>query len=220
MITIAPTLIPFVVVMLVVAAALFILGVRRMRHRRLASGGGMSVTGVLLLALVGIVSAVLLNLHTYQRLTHEQLIATLTFERLADQQYRVRLERPDFEARLYELTGDEWQLDARVLKWHGIATLAGLDTLYRLERLGGRYRDVMQETNGERRVYQLSDSAGLDLWVLARRHRDWVPWVDAVYGSATYLPMQDGARYGVYVSTTGLLARPLNADAQSAVRQW
>ena len=61
----------------------------------------------------------------------------------------------------------------------------------------------------------------IDTWQLARDHKEWVmPWIDAVYGSATYLPMADGAVYEVRVSPTGLLARPLNDVARKAVAGW
>jgi len=44
--------------------------------------------------------------------------------------------------------------------------------------------------------------------------------VDAFYGSATYMPMVDGASYAVFVSFTGLLARPNNDVALKAVSEW
>lgn len=66
----------------------------------------------------------------------------------------------------------------------------------------------------------LSNEPGPDLWALARRHPRWLPWVDAVYGSATYMPMTDGAAYRVTASPSGLVARPLNDIAREAVRRW
>jgi hypothetical protein len=56
--------------------------------------------------------------------------------------------------------------------------------------------------------------------MIARRYARWMPWVDALYGSATYMPMVDGASYTVSVSSTGLLARPSNDIASKAVGEW
>ena len=70
---------------------------------------------------------------------------------------------------MFMLAGDEWQLDARVLKWKGWANLLGLDAQYRLERVSGRYRDIEQERNDERTVYALSENPGVDLWTLSTR---------------------------------------------------
>ncbi len=119
-----------------------------------------------------------------------------------------------------DLRGDEWQLDARILKWHGIAFLFGFDTVYRLDRLSGRYRDIAQERTAERTVYSLGEDRGLDLWTIVQKHGRWLPWVDAVYGSATYMPMVDRGSYNVLISTTGLLTRPRNDIAREAVRKW
>ena len=44
--------------------------------------------------------------------------------------------------------------------------------------------------------------------------------MDAVYGSAAYLPLSDGARYAVVLGPSGLLARPLDPAAETAVRSW
>jgi hypothetical protein len=44
--------------------------------------------------------------------------------------------------------------------------------------------------------------------------------VDAQYGSATYIPMADNATYYVTMSQTGLLARPANDEARTAIQGW
>ena len=60
----------------------------------------------------------------------------------------------------------------------------------------------------------------LDLWSLARNFPRLAPGVDAYYGSATYLPMADGARYRVTLSRDALIARPVNDPARKAVGNW
>jgi hypothetical protein len=127
---------------------------------------------------------------------------------------------PEGDIQVFMLNGDDWQVDARVLKWKGWANLLGLDAQYRLERIAGRYRDIEQERRGDRTVYGLSQNPGLDLWEMSIRHRRWLPFVDAIYGSATYLPMAETARYEIRMTQTGLIARPLNPAAQSAAGNW
>ncbi len=123
-------------------------------------------------------------------------------------------------ARAYEIRGDEWQIDARVLKWKGMGTLLGLDTLYRFERVSGRYADTVQEKSAPRTVHALSTEAGFDLWALLKERQRWLPLADALYGSAAYAPMADGAQYSVNVSTTGLLIRPVNEASKKALGGW
>lgn len=206
----------------VAALAIWLLatGVYRLAQRKLLSGVGRGVIASLLLAMLALAAAFGLNLYTYHRFTQEQILAHLSFQQTGEQTYSVTVEFPDKHEQTYPLHGDEWQLDARVLKWQGAATLLGLDALYRLERLSGRYQDVQQERTRERSVYALADNPGLDLWRVVHDHRQWLPWVDASYGSATYLPMADGAVYTVYLSNSGLLARPTNTAAADAVKAW
>jgi hypothetical protein len=152
---------------------------------------------------------------------HEAPVAELVFEQLAPQRYRVTITSvPTGEMQTLMLTGDEWQLDARVLKWKGWANMLGLDAEYRLERLSGRYRNVDQERNDTRTVYELSDNPGIDIWALRQQYPRWLPFVDAVYGSATYMPMADGARYQVSITQTGLIARAVNEKTRAAVGRW
>jgi hypothetical protein len=175
--------------------------------------GGASLVGLLALGAVGI------NLRSYARLTHEEPVAELSFEARGPQRYLATLTTlPERRVRRFELAGDEWQLDARVLKWRGWANLLGLDARYRLERVSGRYRDVAQERSAPRSVYALGEDPALDLWSLARDYPAWLPFVDAVYGSATYLPMAAGARYEVSLTQSGLIARPQSTAARASAR--
>jgi hypothetical protein len=111
-------------------------------------------------------------------------------------------------------------VDARILKWQGAVNLLGFDAALRLDRISGRYTDIEDERNQPRTVYQLHPPETIDLWELAHRYHRWLPWVDALYGSATFLPMADKGSYEISASQTGLIARPLNEAARSAVSGW
>ncbi|HEV2111436.1 MAG TPA: cation/multidrug efflux pump [Gammaproteobacteria bacterium] len=201
--------------------ALFFGGIKRVFHGRFAGGGARLLLGLLLCFVFAFFAAVAMDLRTYLRLSYEQPVATLSFSALGPQAFRVTLTDANGAIRNAELRGDDWQLDARVLKWKGLATVLGLDPLYRLERLEGRYRNAAQESHDYHSVLELSAGGrGLDLWSLAQDHAGWLPWVDASYGSATYLPMADGAQYSVSLSPTGLLARAANPAAQAALAHW
>ncbi len=211
----------FAIVIAVFGAVLLALAVNRLFRARFLAATGSLLGGALLLAVSGLFFVVSLNLHTYSRLTYETPVAELAFEARGPQQYHVTLARlPIGETQLFLLQGDEWQLDARALKWSGWANVLGLDAQYRLERLSGRYRDIERERNGPRTVYKLTDNPGIDVWAYTLDHPGRLPFVDAVYGTATYLPMADGARYRVSMTQTGLIARPLNESASVATKNW
>jgi hypothetical protein len=107
-----------------------------------------------------------------------------------------------------------------------VATLFGLDANYRLHRIAGRYNDIEQERHSPRSVHNLvranvvTEKDYFDLWQLANDHQDWLRWVDAVYGSAVFLPMTDGAKFKVAITRSGLVARPDNKVARQAVSRW
>ena len=203
------------------AGCLFLfLSARGLRRRYLIRGLGNGAVAALCWMAAAALFMVGLNLYTYQRLTAEQAVAELEFEQVSPNQFRARLRYPHGETRSFELVGDEWQLDARFLKWTGFATVLGLDPRFRLERIGGRFNDVELERLAPHTVYSLADDAGLDIWRLAQKHKGWLPWIDAVYGSATYLPMADGTRYSVTAAQSGLVARPANTRAKEIVNNW
>jgi hypothetical protein len=200
---------------------LFLIAALR-RYRRIHLVRGtlyLSLSAALALGAVGAV-LVAMNLFTYTRLTHEQQAAHVTTRELGERRYVVTIQPPNQPARHYELRGDEWQIDARVLKWHALATLVGFDTAYRLERISGRYGNIAQERAAPRTVYPLAEESELDLWSLVRRHHRYVPLVDALYGSAAYVPMAEGAEYEVSVSASGLVVRPANDAARKALGAW
>ena len=208
-----------IIVFAVLGLILFLLGIQRVWRRRVLTGCLEGLVGLLLLAIAALMVAISVNLHTYDRLTHESTVAEVRFQGIGPQHFWADVMTKNNTETL-DLRGDEWQIDARVLKWHGTAVLIGFDTLYRLDRLSGRYWDLSKERTGPRTVYSLSEEPGLDLWMMAKRYARWMPWVDAVYGSATYMPMVDGAHYSVSVSNSGLLARPDNDIARKAVTGW
>jgi len=200
---------------------LLILAVQRLRRARYLAAGSTALFGLLFLAVAGGFFIVALNLRTYSRLTYEQPVAELVFEARGPQDFQAIVTQiPSGSLQILQVNGDEWQMDARILKWRSWANVLGLNAQYRLERFSGRYRDIEQERSAPRSVYPLADNPGVDIWTLAANGSRWVPFVDAVYGSATYLPMANGARYQVTLTQSGLLARPINDAASQAVAGW
>jgi hypothetical protein len=209
-----------IVVCALLGLLFFIAAIRRMRRRRVM--GGMAHGAAALIFFLAAACALLIgsNLRTYQRLSYEQPAGELQLTRVGDRQFDAVLSYPDGEREKFSLRGDEWQVDARVLKWHAFANLVGFDTAYRLERIGGRYSRIEDERTEPRSVYELQTPGRIDPWELIHRYHSWVPWMDALYGSATFLPMADGALYEIKVSQSGLVARPLNQAAREAVGSW
>jgi hypothetical protein len=174
--------------------------------------------GLALVGLAAVIAVTAFDLYSYKQVLQEQVVATIHFDKIEDQHYFAVLSDKNGQEQRVELRGDQWQLDARIVKWKGYLASFGLKPAYRLERLSGRYYDIEQETTEKRTAYNVHpEFYGVDVWQLVNKHPDWLPVVDAVYGSATYLPMKDGALFEISLSNTGLVARPINQVARDAV---
>ena len=196
-------------------------GIRHLTGKRLVRSSFFGMAGVCLISLAGLAFMVGLNLLTYHRLTYEHPILKIHFREISPEQYEATLtDTGSGASKRYNLAGNEWQLDARVLRWPPWLQIAGFNSGYRLERLSGRYNTVEDELHKSRSVYDLARNQGLDIWSLTRRYAKWLNWADAYYGSATYLPMNNNADYEVSISQYGLIARPANASANESVSTW
>lgn len=192
---------------------------RRWRERRPFSVLLRAVVTLLFLvvALAGVIGG--LALHGYRRLVAETPIARIDARQLEAQRFAVRLEYPDGTRRTLELAGDQWQIDARVIKWQPSAVMAGAPPLYQLDRISGRYADPEHERERTRSLVVLREDGAFDLLALKRRFPQWMGWVDADYGSAAFLPLVDGGHYEVTLAAAGgLVARPADAVTERKLR--
>lgn len=173
-------------------------------------------SGYLLLVLFFLISLSLLgsNIFTYHRLTYEEPIAVLDVKRHKHQSYSVELLQLDTcKITSYRINGDEWQIDARIIKWHGWANLLGLDASFQLDRISGRYQEISQQRNNRPTVFSLEAKPDLDLWALKKKYQ-WLPWLDARYGQSVFLAMKDEQIYQLYITQTGLIAREITATPE------
>jgi hypothetical protein len=165
------------------------------------------LAGIFLISIV-IVLLMAGNLYTFHRLSDEAPIAELRFTAVGPEEYRAAISYGDFcKTEYYTLYGNQWRLDARFLKWHSWANLFGLDALYRIERLSGRYADVGDENTGRTVAYRLYPQRGIDLVAVLNEYDGFLSPVDTLYGSSVYEDMRMDYRYRVYRGQSGLLVR-------------
>lgn len=197
------------VVFAVLALVLLFVAVSAWRGRRRLRSFVEFLAAALFLTMGMLCGAITLGIRGYRAFTHEAVAATIKTEPLGPQRFRATVTLPDNSLHMFDLAGDAVYIDAHVLKWRPIGTLLGLETAYELDRISGRYQALADEQSHERTVYSLATKKPFDAFDLARRY--WVlrPFVDAEYGSATFIgaTARGGATYEVRVSTTGLLVR-------------
>jgi hypothetical protein len=207
--------------LLLVGLILFWLALRRIRSRRPLSGTFVSLGALASLAVGALIIGLSLSFHVLDQLTDEQDVGSISLQKIGPRVFEATLMLKDeTRPRRFRLAGDQWHLHVRFLKWQYPATLMGIRSLYQLEQLRGRYENPQALDRLELTAYPLSDTAGLALWRLAKSTQRWLPLIDAVYGNSVYLPMADEASYRISVTTSGLVARPLNEQAHEAVQEW
>ena len=208
---------------LLVLAAVFVLitlvqlvVLRRHLHaRRHLAASWRALLCLLCFALALLLAGTGAALRGYRLLGEEAPVVDIDAHILSPQRWALTLTWPDGSTRQVQLAGDDWRIEAIVLKWKLPALLAGVPPLYRLDRLSGRYDDPAQEMSAPRTVIGFDDAGSLDLVKLGRKYPQWLPEVDTVYGSGTFLPLVDGGHYSVSLMRTGaLVARPDAATAE------
>lgn len=177
---------------------------------------GMAVFGAILLGLYTLVIAI--NIDGYRSIEGLKTVASISTQRQGDQVWRVTLQ-PSGEGPVTEtLRGDQWQMEARIIRFSGPLRWLGIAPGYRLEQLAGRYTSLEKQRSSPRSVVGLSASIWPDLWMLDRQFN--LPFLEGVYSNATFMPMRDGATFDVRLSVSGLVAVPVNEEARKAVQLW
>lgn len=176
--------------------------------------------GLLLLGLGALIGLVAWDLTSYEAFSPERPVARLQFQADGQQRYQVRLEQ-NGESRQLSLEGDLWQLDIRVLQWKGLAALIGLENGLRLQTLAGRYLAVEQQERARNTRAELAQSLpGVDFWAWLQQCQCMPLLVEAQHRRVSFLPIADGAEYAIEMTPTGPLAKPVNATAEQALKDW
>lgn len=186
------------------AAWLSFRGIRHLFQRHLLRAGVQGSMGVGLAGIAVITGSIGLNVYGYQRLTWEEPIAEVHVIQPINNGWVVTLKQPEQAAQEFYIAGDQWRLEAQVIKWDSWANLVGLDSQYRLERLSGRFSDINAANQKLTTAYNLQDDRPK---LIDRIPEDWRPWVDTQYGNGVYMPLNADARYTVSIGQNGLIAR-------------
>ncbi|MEM8498349.1 MAG: cation/multidrug efflux pump [Pseudomonadota bacterium] len=177
--------------------------------------------GVFLLCLAAMLASMAGDIRSYKPLLAEQTIAKIRFTEFKPHIYIATIGIPGEAENAFELHGDQWQLDTRIISWRGMLASLDIEPLYRLGRLSGRYMTLEEERNNPRYVHELGASGvGVDTWKLLQGLHNTLPWIRLQYGSAVYMPMAHNARYELVLNGSSLLATPVSEEAVAAFDSW
>ena len=177
-------------------------------------------TGFLLIGLIGILCLSAFDIFSYKSFTAEQELASIRFQKIGTQQYIATFTRGN-NRKIYTLSGDQWQLDARTIQWSDSVPLLSFTTGHRLNHLAGRYLSLADERNKPKNIHVLHPTyANIDIWLWLNQYDDVLEFIDVRYTNGVFLPMTDGAYYQVLFINSELIARPLNSAAKAAIALW
>lgn len=200
----------------VIGLMLVFAGLGKIFNLKPASGGARLLFGVGFLGFAGIISFAGLNLQTYRALTKEREVVTISFESTGyPDEYVATLIYPGGDTVRHELTGDEWEIRARVIRFRPFANMLGYDSIYRLDRLTSGFERAEGVT--EVIVRRLSEDPGLDVHRLAEARGAQLGMTTIPYGSGVYNLMEDGLAYRVFINQSGLTMEAANQATRARV---
>jgi hypothetical protein len=190
--------------------------------------GGRGVIGGGVLTAAGLGAGLLgLNVQTYSRLTYERPVAIVSAREIGPQLFRVTMCEPQTgRVDTFDVHGDQWRLEAHVLKWKPWANVLGLDAQYELDRLSGRYVKTEDELTAERSAYDIGKAKeaptmasaasgdftdiftkGINVLDLPEPLKKYGPGIDTTYGNGVFMPLRDGGVHQVWFTQDSLIAR-------------
>ncbi|MBI3615797.1 MAG: hypothetical protein HY211_04680 [Candidatus Omnitrophica bacterium] len=157
----------------------------------------------------------LLGLRSYQVFTQEELVAVVRCQapsnRSTDEfllEFTPVTDGIRGSSRKLPIRGDQWMVGGDILKWHPWLNWIGFKNCHKLTRINSRYLKIEAERERPKSAYELNGGTS-PLWLFLYRFGRCIPFVEAVYGNASYTMAQPGSQWGVYVTLSGYLVKPL-----------
>jgi len=203
---------------------LLLAGIAHFFGGNLGSGSRRLMFGLPIAALGLAASLIALNTQTFARLSHEGDVAQVNVKAInpSDNLYQVTVKRLDGAdtTTVCNIQGDEWMIGGRVQKWKPWANVIGLDSTYALDQVDNKY---FTAARGNGKMITACDLTGPEPAVNKVVPHSILYWlIDQSYteqrrfGSASYMPLADGAEYKVIMTQSGLNAEPVNDVAKNA----
>lgn len=108
--------------------------------------------------------------------------------------------------RTFRLNGDQWSVSGGIVKWHPWLTALGVPSYQKVTRISGRYASLQEEIAQPPTAVELN--GGVDRWWKWLYRLDpYLPFVEAVYGSAAFLSVNPTLDAQVEATPSGYLIR-------------
>lgn len=160
---------------------------------------------------LGCLFGMLLFLFTcFQAFSKETLIAQVKTERLSGDEFEltyIPADKGPSGALRARLQGDQWSIGGGIVKWHPWLTSLGFESYHKPMRLSGQFSDLNKQRSHLPSVYSLDEPWADWLWQAFYWSDRYLPFVEAVYGSAAYAYVEPGSFQEVYITPSGYLIK-------------
>jgi hypothetical protein len=170
----------------------------------------LKLTGVItVLAILSVGSLIVVSpFYVYEVFNQELPVGRLEFQKIDEFEFLALLsEGASCEQAQYKILGDQFQLDAGFAKWKGPAVLLGFKPRYRLDRLSGRYGDILQQNSLSTLAHDLAPDLLFDFFEDTNRASDNNWLIDITFGSSVYHNIDPLLSYTVLATEDGLILR-------------
>jgi hypothetical protein len=107
--------------------------------------------------------------------------------------------------RHYRLRGQQWAIEGHILKWDDWLTFLGLQTMYKLTRVRGRYLRSEDESSILPSAYSLVANEEDSRWRFLYEYGPQLPFVNAVYGNTVFTFPSATKTFHIFVTTSGFM---------------
>lgn len=159
----------------------------------------------------------------YSAFTKEELVATVECQRALDHEsdfiVGVRLVKDGQlgDPSLYAISGNQWTIEGDVIQWHNWVRFTGMNTMYRLTRVRGRYTSAQDERTKKASVHSLHESENSAFWKMMHGVGDLMFFVRSSYGSATFTYPSYTDLFEVYVTGSGFKVQRVRGERKQDV---
>ena len=173
---------------------------RRLRH--LVAALIVTLISLLLSTVVGV-------RHFFHVFAGETLVARVTASRFSPLEFDLTYTPAgsgDSAPITTRLEGDQWVVSGGIVKWHPWLMMLGLTSYHKPLRLTGQFSDAAEQ-RAHLPTLTLLEPEGDRFWEALYWADPYLPFVEAVYGSAAYAYVEPGAVQEVYVTPSGYLIK-------------
>ncbi len=157
---------------------------------------------LLFVSLASVIFWTTIHIRKYELFGRERVVAHILCRKIGNEQMELVLKRQDRRdgEEKFILRGDQWMIGGEILRWKKPLYFLGMNSLYKLSRIGSRYLKVERESL----TTHFELSGGTDgFWLFFYRNQRFFPFIEAVYGNCAYTFPKDKTLFKLYVNQTG-----------------